>query len=342
MSTPTAASTPPDELDAVLEIVGELARRSAGGGYIYRGEPKAYPTVSSGLYRWYADIEAPAFDIEKVQAEILEQAKGYTSENDEFAILSQLQHHGGATNLIDFTTDFLIALFFAGNGAPEESGRVILLASTGDDYQVKEPNEPSHRIIAQKSVFVRPNKGFVEPDDVVEIPRDLKQSVLDYLREAHGIFTETIYNDLHGFIRNQGIHQSAYTEFFKGVTAHIKEKYQKAINHYSKAIELEPQHFPAYSNRGEDYFNIGEYESAIQDYNSVLELIPGSPELYYKLGEAWLHLGEWGNARGAFITALSMGGDIVASFRNDYISVADFGRRSGRTVPSDIAEMLSG
>lgn len=342
MSTPTAASTPPDELDAVLEIVGQLARRAAGGGYIYRGEPKAYPTVSSGLYRRYADIEAPAFDIEKVQAEILEQARGYTAETDEFAILSQLQHHGGATNLIDFTNDFLIALFFACNGEPEESGRVVLLANTGADYQVIEPNEPSHRIIAQKSVFVRPNKGFVEPDGVVEVPCDLKQPVLDYLREAHGIFTETVYNDLHGFIRHQGIHRSAYTEFFKGVTADDKRNYSQAIEHYSRAIELNPQFFPAYSNRGVDYFNIGDYESAIRDYNSALELSPGNPVIHYNLGEVKLHLGEWDSARDAFIIAQRMGVNIVAAFRNDYESVADFEQRSGLTVPAEIAEMLGG
>ena len=236
MSTPTAAGTLPDALDAVLEIVGALARRAAAGGYIYRGEPEAYPAVSSSLYRWYADIEAAAFDIEQVQAEILEQARGYTAETDDFEILSQLQHHGGATNLIDFTTDFLIALFFACKGAPGESGRVVLLANTGTDYQVRQSNEPSHRIIAQKSVFVRPNKGFVEPDAVVAIPRELKRSVLGYLREAHGIFTETVHNDLHGFIRHQSIHQSAYTEFFKGVTADGKGNYSRAIEHYNKAI----------------------------------------------------------------------------------------------------------
>lgn len=342
MSTPISANALPDNLDAVLDLVGRLARRAAGGGYIYRGEPKAYPAVSSGLYRWYADIEAPAFDIEKVQAEILEQARGYTAETDEFAILSQLQHHGGATNLIDFTTDFLVALFFACNGEPSKSGRVVLLANTGGDYQVREPNEPSHRIIAQKSVFVRPNKGFVEPDGVVEIPRDLKQPILDYLREAHGIFTETVYNDLHGFIRHQGIHRSAYTEFFKGVTADDERNYSQAIEHYSRAIELNPQFFPAYNNRGAGYFRIGDYKSAIRDYNSALELSPGNPVIHYNIGEVKLHLGEWDNARDALITAKGGGGDIVALFRNDYESVADFEQHTGRTVPGDIAEMLGG
>ena len=83
---------------------------------------------------------------------------------------------------------------------------------------IKHPRNPRHRIIAQKSVFVRPPKGFIEPHegDIVIIPRDLKQWILQHLRKYHGISTETIYNDLHGFIRNQGIHGGAYTQFYRG------------------------------------------------------------------------------------------------------------------------------
>lgn len=343
MSTPTSTGTSPYRMDAVLEIVGKLARLSAGGSYIYRGEPRLYPKVSSSLYRRYADIEADAFDIEVVQDEILSQARGYTGEMDDFAILSQLQHNGGATNLIDFTTDFLIALFFACDGKTKEPGRVILLSGSGGDYRVMEPSEPVHRVIAQKSIFVRPNKGFVEPYDIVNIPSDLKQSVLEYLWKAHGIFTETIHNDLHGFIRHQRtrIHQSAYVEFYKGVTASGKRNYPQAIDHYTSAIELNPQPIPPYNNRVADYYNIYDYENAIQNYN-LLDLPPEYPAAYCNRGEAWLHLGELDNARDDLAIARNMGVDIVASFRNEYESVADFEQLNGIAVPPDIAEMLGG
>ena len=39
--------------------------------------------------------------------------------------------------------------------------------------------------------------------------------MLNHLRKYHGIFTETVYDDLHGFIRNQGVHQSAYLELYR-------------------------------------------------------------------------------------------------------------------------------
>ena len=83
---------------------------------------------------------------------------------------------------------------------------------------MRKPQNPRNRIIAQKSVFVRPLTGFVEPDDVIVIPAHLKQPILNYLDKHHGISDETIYNDLHGIIRKQDMHQIAYIEFYVGST----------------------------------------------------------------------------------------------------------------------------
>ena len=62
----------------------------------------------------------------------LEESQRYTDQTNEREILSQIQHFGGDTNLIDFTTDYLIALFFACDAAMKEDGRVILLQKSDD------------------------------------------------------------------------------------------------------------------------------------------------------------------------------------------------------------------
>ena len=378
MSPEANAGTPSEALKSVLDLINELAIKSDGGKYVYRGERKPYPKVSSSLYRRYEDIDTEGFDIEVVQAEILEQARQYaryTGEVDDLEILSQLQHFGGETNLIDFTTDFLIALFFASDGETEEPGRVILLSESGVEYRLDEPKIPVHRVIAQKSVFVRPDKGFVEPDATVTIHSRLKPAVLDYLRDRHGISGETIYNDLHGFIRHQSIHQSAYIEFHKGRASTDQGNYQQAIAHYTNTIKLNPQIVPAYYNRALAYNSIGDYGNALQDYAATLVLNPDHIETYTNIGiiyaqlgnhsqaiqfydravelgdtklalcnrgEAWLHLGDWERARDDLTRANNEGMDIAASFRNDYKNVADFEQRNGLKLPEDIAKMLGG
>ena len=154
-----------DRLPEILEKIGELTQKAVGDDYIYRGEPRLYPLVSSKLYREYPEIEAESFDIEVVQREILEEAKRFTHRTDEDDILTQLQHYGYPTNLIDFTTDYNynIALFFACYSEADEDGRVILLKKTDHQSLLKEPINPENRVIAQKSVFVQSPNGLVSP-----------------------------------------------------------------------------------------------------------------------------------------------------------------------------------
>jgi hypothetical protein len=213
-----------NSLSEVFGKIQEIAAESTDNNFIYRGEPEHYEKVSSSLWRkCEEEIGSEDFDIEVIQERMRDAAKNYTHEKDEFEILTQLQHYGGHTNLIDFTTDSHIALFFACSDLFYKSGRIILLQRTeeiDEKYQIKKPQNPQNRIIAQKSIFVRPPKGFIEPELLTEIsiPESLKVSILDHLQRQHDISTQTIYNDLHGFIRNQNTHLKECVEVFEGET----------------------------------------------------------------------------------------------------------------------------
>ena len=127
-----------NDLSKVKEKINKIEKKSADGGYIFRGERQCNEKVSSTLYRDFDGIDG--FNIEKIQKEMLNGAKkhtGYhpltgdlpkdyrqsmakffnvdeedTAEAIDFEILTEIQHYGGKTNLIDFTTDYLVALFF--------------------------------------------------------------------------------------------------------------------------------------------------------------------------------------------------------------------------------------
>ena len=315
-----------DKLDEVLKVIGLLAQRSSGGDYIFRGEPECYEKVSSSLYRHYQNIEAASFDIEIVQREILNEAKKYVRETDEFEILTQLQHYGGKTNLIDFTTDCFTALFFACDGSPREDGRVILLNKSGAmSRQITQPRNPTNRVIAQKSVLVRPPKGFVEPDDIIVINQGLKRPLLEYLRTRHGISSETIYNDLHGFIRVQDIHKSAYTKFYEARTFQIKGQYQQAIEHYTQALELEPRLTAAYNNRGNSHYHNGDYEIAIQDYDKALAIDPGHADAYSNRGNAYKASGDLALAIQEYNRSLELDPNSAETYYNRGNAYMDIG-----------------
>ena len=139
-----------------------------------------------------------------------------TTTDGDFIYRGEPQHYKE-----DPYTDSHIALFFACDGSHDKDGRVILLEKTEEmKDQIEPPQNPQNRIIAQKSIFVRPPKGFLGPGqyNVIGIPKALKGQILDYLQKQHGISTQSVYNDLHGFIRNQHTHQETYMEAYKGGT----------------------------------------------------------------------------------------------------------------------------
>ena len=221
----------PNEPSTVDGILRKIQEKADTGKYLYRGEPEHYEKepylgkVSSNFYREFLkdndfDVAAESFDIEAFQEVMLTSVNKFSRKQaNELERLSEIQHYGGKTNLIDFTTDYLIALFMACDGSRGENGRVILQKKEQINPYIQEPDVPMNRVIAQKSVFVRHPDGFIIPneDDVINIPSELKQPILRHLRNSHGISVETIYNDIHGFIKDQTIHMEVYMAIYKGL-----------------------------------------------------------------------------------------------------------------------------
>ena len=301
----------------IFDIIQEIANLSVEGNYLFRGEPKHHCKISSTLYRECERIvkeaglesELSDFNIEAIEKEILKQVKSFIPRGEhalDLSIFTQLQHYESQTNLIDFTTDFHIALFFACDGQPDKNGRVIL--QKRNLVSIEQPSGVGHRVLAQKSVFVQPERGYIDLNKanykVVNIPASLKKDILRYLRNTHGITTETIYNDIHGYIRNREIHESAYREMYiafayQGKAEKMenpKEKYElwdKAIEHYSEAISHNPNFHPAYANRSTLYWNKGEYNKARQDRLRAWEISPDialDPDTYRDSKGKWTEI----------------------------------------------------
>ena len=298
----------------VRNIISEIEEKASDGNYIYRGERKCYCRVSSNLWRELHAHERDKTDYNDViQESYLREARRYGGNlhQDDFELASELQHLGGETNLIDFTTDYLVALFFACDGSHKKPGRVILLKQTErikNKYKIKEPRSPINRVIAQKSMFVRPSRGFIEQRDIktVCVKAELKEPILTYLRKYHGIYTQTIYNDLHGYIKHQEIHHKAYSEYRRGQLARFYGAMgisidginlaDVAIKRLNKAIKLNPLLVEAYFERAHAYwlkedsvdFDI---DKVIEDFNRAIELNPDHAFTHFQRGRVYRRKG---------------------------------------------------
>ena len=305
--TTTDQSKSKDELSRVREKIQEIEDKTLDGNYIFRGEPKCYTEVSSGLWRGYRQLLRDDNDIEFIQKEMVisdarQHLSGSIGNNDfgsghsDLHVLIQLQHYGGKTNLIDFTTDVRVALFFACDGFHDEIGRVILRKREDTEKLVEspwEPNEPMHRVVAQRSIFVRPDKGYLipDPDNIVEIPNTLKVPILKYLQKYSGISARSIYNDLHGYIRIQARESNAVSEFYQGVSrmsemnkaSTSEEKHRlsnEAIAHFNETVRINPYFASAYINRSSVYLSMNDRDRAIKDLGYAIDTDPYRAEAY--------------------------------------------------------------
>ena len=199
------------EMDRIIALISEILRKSTPGPYVYRGEPECYEVVSSKLFRAFADTEDEMFHLGSVEEDFAYDADDYVASGDaddrygKIQILAEIQHFGGTTNLIDFTEDYLIALFFASAGDHLTDGRIVLHSSQSDN--LVRPKRTSTRAVFQKSVMVRSPRGFLLPDDeeTVIVPGSLKADVRKFLEHCHGISEKRVYDDIHGYIQNQDV-----------------------------------------------------------------------------------------------------------------------------------------
>ena len=289
--------------------------------YIFRGEEEYYEKISSNLYRKYGElvegIENHPFSVVKIpfllemEKNIVDEAKSHFSPSvSNIEVLTDLQHYGGETALIDFTRNIYIALFFACHGSPDKDGRIILFdksktkekkdvnyTNSKDDYEIIASTGKYPRVVFQSSLFVHAARGYIEPEkgEIIKIPKELKKDFLNYLRKHFHIERTTIYNDIHGFIQSQKELTEAKEELLSGLKHQMKGDIEEAIKDYDKAIELalDPQEAASYYLcRGAAKSYLGKQEEAIKDYDKAIELKPKEAITYNNRGIAKSSLGK--------------------------------------------------
>ena len=333
------ANQSPLQFNKVLDKITEIIEKVKGENYIYRGESELYPHVCSGLYRAYLRLEIrdPAEAVMESRERIIDKAKHFFAENDfhdsgllnmrfkasltrdeddNFEILAQLQHYGCQTNLIDFTTDYLVALYFACAHSQKKPGRVICL-KTGEDengkfcvnnknekYRVRRMFTTVMRAALQKSRFVETRNGLIEVDEVdtILIPESLKGDIRNYLEVYHDISTCNIYGDIHGFIQGLDIYPLDYRELHNGKTYEDngdlsknknekKDFYKKAIECYQRASQQDKVRFEAYCRIGKVHTKLEEFCDAIHNYKRAVKADIENALGYHHLGVTYSLIG---------------------------------------------------
>ena len=342
MSTPNLTDPQDYYVDGLSRITSVIVKQSSSdsGNYIYRGEPeheeKPYcGKVSSTLYRINPqDFDTGKFSLKQVQERTLTDIKRYLvayENKQDFEIWTDLQHYGSKTNLIDFSSDYHIALFFACNGSHDKDGRVILLKTTDEinkKYSIRRPQSPQHRVIAQKSIFAQPPNGYLDFEDIaiIPVPANLKQWILIHLRKFQDISTQSIFNDLHGYVRQQQLRLSPEA-INPRVNARVimeeisdrapldeerKHKLNTAIENYTSGLQYTPYNARLYAQLANCYFQLDDIIRAIETLSKSIWLTPDYDFAYLIRALCYAIQGDYEHSMTDFKTIIDFDSDLAA------------------------------
>ena len=109
---------------------------------------------------------------------------------------------------------------------------------------------------------------------------------------------------------------NANTYHNRGVAYCSKGNYDRAIEDFGKVIELKPNDADGYNSRGEVYSNEREYDGAIRDFTKALALNPNHAHTYYNRGTIYCNKGNYDRAIADFDIAIELNPNDAYAYSN--------------------------
>ena len=292
----------------VEDLIAKIRAKYVGGHFVFRGTTSVRSNVEDGvnssLYRWAKNKKVinENYKPSEIETEIVEKAKKhFPDQTSNIEILTVLRHFEGNVNLIDFSRNLYVALFFACNGEFGKDGEITIVDANkcekldgleetdyaklaGGKLGIIEPSqiqESRTRAAVQSSVFLYSLDGYINETLFTPhtIPQDLKENVLNHINKFNNINIDTIYNDIIGFINNEKNYETATTSFYLGNKEEKSKNYKNAIHHYDNAIKLNPQYTEALRKRGSVKHRTGDPAGAKEDYDKANKIDPSPKRL---------------------------------------------------------------
>ena len=319
----------PARIKTLAEFM-KWAKNFVPGKYVFRGVNNESYGIQASAYRRpkknYRDFDK----FLKINKDLVDEAKlrGYHERDGrqfkDLEILADLQHHGAATCLIDFSYSAQVALWFACEPDSKTSqdcdcetsqdsenplnGKVFAVHHLSSDFEeIKsnslsmeiaeflrddensqlyhwQPRQQNNRIIAQQSIFLFGRYEFDAYDECV-IEGSSKKEILIELEQVSGITEAMLFPDFDGFARLRGV----------GVP-------------YTQLSAYE------YTDLAKEQFGIANYGEAIDYCNRAIDQDPDYIEAYYERGQARHYAGQYSSAISDFDKFISQNPDYAEAY----------------------------
>ena len=296
--------------DLIQEIENEC-KPKIGKLYIFRGVSCNYDPendrLSSQLYRKWKELQNinprqsnPSLDwsLAELEAVMLRGAKKYYANGTaNYEILTDIQHFGGLTNLIDFTYNLHIALFFACNENFDDNGELFILSVHGNN------------IYSNQNV-VQILQGDIKTDDLESFDSNNQLGSVQALRMFNAPINQRSQNRVitqqSAFVHAKGgyIHigtskqdhiscMSVPASLKRDVLLYIKKYYGIDANSIYNDIHGQMQNYSKLMHElksGTKSRLKGNFKQAAKCFSQIIALNPNHKKVWYQLGDMHIQL----------------------------------------------------
>ena len=113
----------------------------------------------------------------------------------------------------------------------------------------------------------------------------------------------------------------------KGTILGADQSYKESVASYEKAIEIKPDLYQAWNNRGNSLDDLGRKEEAIASYEKAIEIKPDDDEAWYNLGNSLSALGRKEEAIASYEKAIEIKPDYHEAWYNLGSSLSTLGQK---------------
>lgn len=128
--------------------------------------------------------------------------------------------------------------------------------------------------------------------------------------------------------QKQNKEKTAQEWFNQGLEYQNRALYEKAIQAYTKALEVGGQSGDIYYNRGCAYAEMRKYDAAVADFSKAIELVPQDVEVYYNRGVVYDAKELYEQALADYNKVIELNTKYANAYYNKAIDLENLGRHA--------------
>ncbi len=346
-----------EKISTIEQLMARLA--SLGDGdFVYRGQADAKWRLKSGAVRRVQSKRQvntskypEAADVSDYVLELANNARslglefhGGTRGNCcDLKVLAELQHHGAATNLLDFSRNILVALWMVCSEQFDQDGKIFVANLLDDEFeelsvteaekitipelfkkskiQVWIPERFFVRIQSQSSVFlITPDESQINCHEIL-VDKNSKKELLRILAGRFSLTEVQVYPDLPGFARANRAempcynrHENYYIRKAEKLAENGSE--EEAQRFFKKAKNVAPKNYNVFFKSGLFWDLHGHWDCAIKDYNKAIRLNPIYSNAYNNRGNLQQTCGKLTEAKKDYDKAIELNPNYASAYYN--------------------------